>query len=362
MLLRISVVILSLGVAISQLLISIGVSIRSFPMMLACRALFGICSESLITAQISLVSFWFKGKELATALGLIITLPELGGALNSFLTPIIYENTGSLSAGFYVGTAFCIFSFLCGCVLYWIEWRAEKEQKGFVGHVEVKTIKCEDMKQFNMKVWIIIAIGSLAAALYVPFMDNANRFYQKRFCYTQVDAGNAVMWIYLSAIITSIPLGLMIDKLGGRVYFFIGTMVAFLIAHLIYLFLPNCISDQIKGALSGSFFLGLGYSMYSNCVVPLFPLMVKSSIMGTAIGLLATFENIAESIVPELSSLIVHSQESEQTGYRLSELFYCGLAVIGVLVAMLMFCYRKTCHRLNQVVCEELGDAYSSEA
>lgn len=106
-------------------------------------------------------------------------------------------------------------------------------------------------------------------------------------------AGNAVMWIYLSAIITSLPLGLMIDKFGGRVYFFIGTMVAFLIAHLLYLFLPNCTIEQVKGALSGSFFLGLGYAMYSNCVVPLFPLMVKSSIMGTAIGLLATFENIA---------------------------------------------------------------------
>jgi len=121
---------------------------------------------------------------------------------------------------------------------------------------------------------------------------------KKRFCYSQVDAGNAVMYIYLAAILTSLPLGLMIDKLGGRVYFFVGTMVAFLIAHLIYLFLPNCTVEQIKGALSGSFFLGLGYAMYSNCVVPLFPLMVKSSIMGTAIGLLATFENIAESVVP----------------------------------------------------------------
>lgn len=209
--------------------------------------------------------------------------------------------------------------------------------------------------------WVIIAAGSLAAALYVPFLDNANRFYQKRFCYTQVDAGNAVMYIYLSAILTSFPLGMMVDKFGGRVYFFVVTMAAFLVAHLIYLFLPNCQGVQVSGALAGSFFLGLGYAMYSNCLVPLFPLMVKSSIMGTAIGLLATFENIAETIVPELSSLIVHSQESEQAGYRYSELFYCGLGVIGVLVASLMFCFRKTCKRLNQPDCEERGEAESSD-
>jgi MFS family permease len=159
------------------------------------------------------------------------------------------------------------------------------------------------------------------------------------------------MYIYLSAIVTSLPLGLLVDKYGGRVYFFVATMVAFLISHMIYLFLPNCHGTQVNGALAGSFFLGLGYAMYSNCLVPLFPLMVKGSIMGTAIGLLATFENIAETVVPELSSLIVHSQESEQAGYKFSELFYVGLGVIGVLVAALMFCFKKTCIRLNHPVC-----------
>ena len=53
----------------------------------------------MITAQASFVSFWFFGKELAFALGLAITIPELGNALNSFLTPIIYEKTQSLVQG-----------------------------------------------------------------------------------------------------------------------------------------------------------------------------------------------------------------------------------------------------------------------
>jgi len=36
--------------------------------------------------------------------------------------------------------------------------------------------------------------------------------------------------------------------------------------------------------------------------------------------------------------------------------------VIGVLMATLMFCYKRTCQRLNHVVCEEMGESYSSEA
>ena len=67
-----------------------------------------------------MVSFWFKGKELATSLGLVITLPELGGAVNSFLTPVIYESSQNLSAGFYVGAVFCFISFVCSLALFFI--------------------------------------------------------------------------------------------------------------------------------------------------------------------------------------------------------------------------------------------------
>lgn len=125
---RAAVVILSLGVVIAQFIISIAVSASSFGGMLAGRALFGIFCESLITAQITMVSFWFKGKELATALGLVITLPELGGAVNSYLTPIIYNSSGSLAAGFYVGGVFCFLSFCCSLGLFFLEKYVERVQ------------------------------------------------------------------------------------------------------------------------------------------------------------------------------------------------------------------------------------------
>jgi hypothetical protein len=33
--------------------------------------------------------------------------------------------------------------------------------------------------------------------------------------------------------------------------------------------------------------------MYANCVVPIFPYVVRNVIMGTALGLLSSIENIA---------------------------------------------------------------------
>jgi MFS family permease len=59
---RIGVISLSVGVALSQVIVAFGGMYQSYLILLIGRMLFGIASESLITAQASIVSFWFKGK------------------------------------------------------------------------------------------------------------------------------------------------------------------------------------------------------------------------------------------------------------------------------------------------------------
>jgi len=53
---------LSAGVAVFQLVVAVGGYTNSYETILIGRMLFGIASESLVTAQASMVSFWFTGK------------------------------------------------------------------------------------------------------------------------------------------------------------------------------------------------------------------------------------------------------------------------------------------------------------
>lgn len=122
---RVGLVTLSLGVAVFQAVVAAGGAYNSYACMLVGRMLFGIASESLITAQASFVSFWFAGKELAFALGLAITIPELGNALNSYLTPIIYEKTNSLGPPLFVSVGVCSVSFLCAVWAAYIDKSAD---------------------------------------------------------------------------------------------------------------------------------------------------------------------------------------------------------------------------------------------
>jgi len=79
--------------------------------------------------------------------------------------------------------------------------------------------------------------------MYIPFMDNVNRFYQKRFCFTQLSAGKVVTITYLVSGIVSLPIGMAVDKFGKRRVFITMTMSVFTIAHILILLYPQCMGD-----------------------------------------------------------------------------------------------------------------------
>lgn len=138
--------------------------------------------------------------------------------------------------------------------------------------------------------WLIVTLCMFAVALYVTFLDNANKLLQVRFCYTQPSAGRAIMITYIVAALFSAPLGLIVDKVGRRRYFTIICMVIFTTAQLIILVYPQCtgekITDSFSGASWGLFLLGLGYCFYANCIVPAIPLVVRKKVTGTAFGIM----------------------------------------------------------------------------
>lgn len=60
--------------------------------MLVGRVVFGLGGESMSVAQSAIVSVWFKGKELAFALGINLSVSRLGSVLNSNTIPALYDN------------------------------------------------------------------------------------------------------------------------------------------------------------------------------------------------------------------------------------------------------------------------------
>ena len=58
-------------------------------------------------------------------MGIGITFPELGNALNSYLTPLIYERTESLGAPLFTSVGICLVGFIGSILVYRIDKEAE---------------------------------------------------------------------------------------------------------------------------------------------------------------------------------------------------------------------------------------------
>jgi nitrate/nitrite transporter NarK len=248
---RIALIALTLGVVLFQTVVAIGVEARSYHTMLAGRMLFGICAESLGVVQACFVSYWFLGKELAFAIGLATTLPELGNALNSYVTPLVYEKTQSLSAPLFISVGICLLSFGCACVAALIDRHADLEdvdhnlrvvtdsEDTFIS-VEQEGIRLKDLKQLKGVFWLIVCLCMLGIAQYIPFLDNVNKLIQVRFCFSQVAAGRNVMVTYLVTSLLGFPIGIVVDKLGYKRYLIVIGMAVFLAAHIIIFVYPQC--------------------------------------------------------------------------------------------------------------------------
>lgn len=98
---------------------------NKFWLMLVGRVIFGLGGESMSVAQSTIVSNWFKGKELALALGLNISISRLGSVVNSNTVPENYDNHG-LGYALMIGFVICCYSLLNAIGMACLDVYAEK--------------------------------------------------------------------------------------------------------------------------------------------------------------------------------------------------------------------------------------------
>lgn len=88
---------LCLLVFIGQFVFAFGVWSHNFKIMLLGRFLFGVGGESFAVIQNRLISYEFKGKELAFAMGIFSSIARLGTVSNFLLTPLLADRVGRMA-------------------------------------------------------------------------------------------------------------------------------------------------------------------------------------------------------------------------------------------------------------------------
>jgi len=311
-------------------LCAIGVVITAsgstFLIMLAGRLVYGLGSESLIITMDKILSRWFKGKELAFAFGLLITIARLGtiAALNTAAN--IQGWSGSWRMAIWVSAVIMFVSFGLFLVYSGIDKAKEKYFKGENGEEEKEKFVFQDIYRFKPSYWLVSLLCMTFYSAIFPFTAFAVIFLQTKFGFSAVLGGRYTSLIMTASMIFTPLLGLFVDKIGKR-----GTMMIFgslLLgpAHLI-LGLTN-----IHPAFS-MVLIGISFSLVPAALWPVIPILVEERRLGTAFGLMTMIQNVGMTIFPWLAGKITDLSGGDYTN---TMIMFGSLGVVGFIFSLLL--------------------------
>ena len=213
-----------------QALVCYGVQTNSVALLLAGRFLFGVGGETLAVAQSAYAAQWFKGAELATAFGIVLSFSRIGSAVNFDVSPAVveYVNASTPGAGLiwamYVGNMFCVFSLGCCVLLNWMDHHAEKmrlDADDSVASVvseeeEDEPVKMTDCLDFPLTVWLIFAVTITFYAAVFVFLQNGVQFVHQRYDINEKNSSFMMSLPYTVSALACPIFGYLVDKSGER--------------------------------------------------------------------------------------------------------------------------------------------------
>jgi len=329
------------------------------------RLLFGLGAESMIVAITTIIARWFKGKELSFAFGLNLTLARLGSfmALNSPLWAKQYYDywQNPLWIAFYAGVSALFFISIYFVVDYISSKKYELPPEGNQDKIIIKEIF-----SFGKAFWFISALCVTFYSAMFPFQTFAIKFFQEVHGTSREVGGNLSSILTLSAMIFTPLFGLLADRVRKKSLLmmfgsFLIIPVYLIMAYKVDLATPLGISGNLE--INLDFFdihtsipayliipmsmMGIAFSLIPAVMWPYVALVVDSSKLGTAYGLMTMIQNIGLflfNILIGFSNDLFKASAENPAGYIPGMWIFSILGFSGLLFSYLL---RKEEKKLN---------------
>jgi len=275
-----------------QSLFTFGCYTDDYRLLIIGRGIFGIGAESLNVAQSMIVTTWFKGRELSTALGISLCICRLGSSLNSFLSPLFYEEFKRLGIVSAIGLIFVVISLCCGLGLIHMDG---KYLKG--GNYEAsEKIEIKDIKSLKVNFWLLYFNAILCFMSFFPFLNIANTYMQRRFNLASTLAGGLLAIPYSVAGLLTPILSNIIDRKGKKATLLILTCFILSYNHFSLAALPN--HDGSLAIIMPLVVFGVFFALYTSLLIPCISVIADEKVVGTAMGIIYSGQNTGLAIGP----------------------------------------------------------------
>lgn len=329
---RLGTVIYMTIVYIGAVIFAFGVYINAYWLMIAGRFVFGIGGESLQVVVNNYVVLWFKGKELNMVFGLQLSFARFGSTVNFWVMEPVYKWVSNYYSGYerlgvtlFIASLTCFFSLICGVILGWMDYRAEKILGRQDEQNNAEPFRITDIKHFKPVFWLLSVICVAYYLAIFPFIALGKLFFERKFDFLPQEANNVNSMVYLLSAALSPFFGILIDKTGRNMTWIIISVVTTITAHGLMAF-------TFSNPYVGVIILGISYSLLASGLWPLVALIVPEHQLGTAYGICQAVQNLGLATVMILSGIIV-----DKYGYLMLEMFFMACLFVTLITAVLIY-------------------------
>ena len=306
--------------------------------------LFGLGSEIAGVGGTRSIAKWFKGRNMAFAMGLQLAIARLGTALALILSPMLVKAKAEGEIYTLLETAkpafFGLALLLLGTVLWAVFVMMDARFDAQNGLTDRKERKEEDefkfsdiFKVLSNKHFIMSAL--LCVFFYcsiISFKKFATSILIPRFDLPTESASLMVSLIPFSTVIFAPLFGSLVDRVGKGTRWMIAGSVLVFIAHIIIAFAPEGVSGF---GYAGIAILGVGYSIVPAALWPTVSKIVPEKNLGTAYSLIYWIQNMGMLLVPVAVGFIFRNTESGKLAALHSEYVFLALCVLAIAVSLL---------------------------
>lgn len=302
-------------------------------------AIFAVGTENCGITVTKVIAKWFRGKEMATAMGVQVALARIGSqAAFSFAIPL--AESFSISTPVLLG----LFLLLAGMVAYFIFSIMDKKLDTQIHDAPSDS---DDEEKFSVKdvkdilvspgFWLIALLCVLFYSCVFPFQKFASELMISKYGIDAAFAGTIAGLPALGALVLTPIFGGVVDKRGKGASIMILGAAMLIGVHFVYSlpFLTDWLVAVVLMVI-----LGIAFSLVPSAMWPAVAKVFPAHQLGTAYALIFLIQNVGLWGVPTLigwvleAYCIVSGADGGNTyDYTLPMCIFTGLAVLSMLVA-----------------------------
>lgn len=298
--------------------------------------IFGCGCEMEGTNVSKILAKWFKGKEMALAMGLEMAIARLGVFGVMWIAPLISEKFDN---SILAPVGFCGALLVIGLINFIIFGIMDRKFDSQLVDAGLATAEKSPEDEFHISdlkaiftskmFWIVSLLCVLYYSAIFPFQRYATNFLEETLAIDAASAAKLFSCFPVLAMVMTPMLGIFLDRKGkGATMLMFGSIIM-IVCHLSFAFVLPAF-PQKWFALLLIVVLGISFSLVPAALWPSVPKIIDEKILGSAYCLIFWVQNIGLCLVP----MLIGSLRASTGSYFVPMLVFSSFGVLAFILSI----------------------------